>query len=225
MDALNNGLVIGISGASGVIYGLELLRVLQNLSIDRHLIITAAGKLNFQLETDYTASEAEKLATVVYDDANLTAPVASGSFLAGGMVVIPCSIKTLSAIANSYSAGLLGTGRGCHPERTAPAGSGGAGNAFTSGPSGTYAAGRRHGRHYPAADAGLLSSASDDSRSYQSDPGEGPRLFPYTSPVIPSLGRTLKGEGQEERKYYFPATITRSLMIANHNSSCQEVPF
>ncbi len=107
MDALNNGLVIGISGASGVIYGLELLRVLQNLSIDRHLIITAAGKLNFQLETDYTASEAEKLATVVYDDANLTAPVASGSFLAGGMVVIPCSIKTLSAIANSYSAGLL----------------------------------------------------------------------------------------------------------------------
>jgi 4-hydroxy-3-polyprenylbenzoate decarboxylase len=107
MDALNNGLVIGISGASGVIYGLELLRVLQNLSIDRHLIITAAGKLNFQVETDYTASEAEKLATVVYDDANLTAPVASGSFLSGGMVVIPCSIKTLSAIANSYSAGLL----------------------------------------------------------------------------------------------------------------------
>lgn len=103
----NNGLIIGISGASGVIYGFELLRVLQNLSIHRHLIITAAGKLNFQLETDYSVPEVEKTASVVYDDANLTAPIASGSFLSAGMVVIPCSIKTLSAISNSYSASLL----------------------------------------------------------------------------------------------------------------------
>ena len=107
MHTLNKGLIVGISGASGVIYGLEMLRVLQTLQIDRHLIITAAGRLNFQLETDYAAQEAEKLASVVYDDASLTAPIASGSFLAGGMVVIPCSIKTLSAIANSYSASLL----------------------------------------------------------------------------------------------------------------------
>jgi 4-hydroxy-3-polyprenylbenzoate decarboxylase len=107
MHTPNNGLIVGISGASGVIYGLEMLRVLQNLQIDRHLIITAAGRLNFQLETEYSAQDAEKLASVVYDDASLTAPIASGSFLSGGMVVIPCSIKTLSAIANSYSASLL----------------------------------------------------------------------------------------------------------------------
>lgn len=107
MHDSSQGLVVGISGASGVIYGLEMLRVLQNLQIDRHLIITPAGKLNFQLETDYAVQDAENLASQVYDDANLTAPVASGSFLTRGMVVIPCSIKTLSAIANSYSASLL----------------------------------------------------------------------------------------------------------------------
>jgi flavin prenyltransferase len=107
MNNFDNGLIVGISGASGVIYGLEMLRVLHDLQIDRHLIITAAGRLNFQLETDYSPQEVEKLASVVYDDAILTAPIASGSFLTGGMVVIPCSIKTLSAIANSYSASLL----------------------------------------------------------------------------------------------------------------------
>jgi flavin prenyltransferase len=107
MHDSSNGIIVGISGASGVIYGLEMLRVLQNLNIASHLVITPAGRLNFQLETDVSAREAENLATFVHDDANLTAPVASGSFLSRGMVVIPCSIKTLSAIANSYSASLL----------------------------------------------------------------------------------------------------------------------
>jgi 4-hydroxy-3-polyprenylbenzoate decarboxylase len=107
MTHIYNRLVVGISGASGVIYGLEMLRVLQDLQIERHLIITAAGKLNFQLETDFSAQDAEDLASVVYEDTSLTAPIASGSFLSGGMVVVPCSIKTLSAIANSYSASLL----------------------------------------------------------------------------------------------------------------------
>jgi flavin prenyltransferase len=107
MNDPSRGIIVGISGASGVIYGLEMLRVLKNLDIDSHLVITQAGRLNFQLETDFSAQDAEKLAGFVYDDANLTAAIASGSFLTGGMVVIPCSIKTLSAIANSYSASLL----------------------------------------------------------------------------------------------------------------------
>jgi flavin prenyltransferase len=107
MHDFSRGLIVGISGASGVIYGLEMLRVLQNLDIPRHLVITPAGRLNFQLETDFSALDAEALATAVYDNASLTAPIASGSFLTGGMVVIPCSIKTLSAIANSYSGSLL----------------------------------------------------------------------------------------------------------------------
>ena len=107
MHAPSQGIVVGISGASGVIYGLEMLRVLEKLRIDRHLVITLAGRLNFQLETDYSTQDVEKLASFVYEDSNLTAAIASGSFLTGGMVVIPCSIKTLSAIANSYSASLL----------------------------------------------------------------------------------------------------------------------
>ncbi|MBM4289158.1 MAG: UbiX family flavin prenyltransferase [Deltaproteobacteria bacterium] len=100
-------IIVGITGASGVIYGLELLRVLKTLHLDTHLVITPAGRLNFQVETDFSPEEAEKLATWVHDNDDLTAPIASGSCLTGGMVVIPCSIKTLSAIANSYSASLL----------------------------------------------------------------------------------------------------------------------
>lgn len=107
MDDFSRGLIVGISGASGVIYGLEMLRVLQRLAIPSHLVITPAGRVNFSLETDFTAREAENLASFVHADSDLTAPIASGSFLTAGMVVIPCSIKTLSAIANSYSASLL----------------------------------------------------------------------------------------------------------------------
>jgi 4-hydroxy-3-polyprenylbenzoate decarboxylase len=107
MHDSSQGIIVGISGASGVIYGLEMLRVLQNLNIASHLVMTPAGRLNVQLETDVSARDVENLAGFVYDDADLTAPIASGSFLTRGMMVIPCSIKTLSAIANSYSANLL----------------------------------------------------------------------------------------------------------------------
>lgn len=101
------GLIVGIAGASGVIYGLEMLRVLRQLGIQRHLVMTAAARLNFRLETDVTPGQVEELADWVHDDDNLSAPLASGSCRTGGMVVIPCSIKTLSAIAHSYSANLL----------------------------------------------------------------------------------------------------------------------
>ncbi len=100
-------IIVGITGASGVIYGLEMLRVLQQLGIRRHLVMTAAAKVNFQVETTYRAEEVAALADVVHDDENLTAPIASGSYRTRGMVVIPCSIKTLSAIAHSYGASLL----------------------------------------------------------------------------------------------------------------------
>ncbi len=100
-------LIVGISGASGVIYGLEMLRVLQQLGIQRHLVMTAAAKVNFQIETEVTPAQVEALADFVHADESLTAPIASGSFRTGGMVVIPCSIKTLAAIAHSHSANLL----------------------------------------------------------------------------------------------------------------------
>ena len=100
-------LIVGISGASGVVYGLEMLRVLGQLGIGRHLVMTPAARVNFQIETDVTPAQVEALADQVYEDDNLTAPIASGSFRTTGMVVIPCSIKTLSAIAHSHSTNLL----------------------------------------------------------------------------------------------------------------------
>lgn len=100
-------LIVGISGASGVIYGLEMLRILQQLGVRRHLVMTPAAKVNFQVETEYVPAQVAELADWVHDDESLTAPIASGSYRTAGMVVIPCSIKTLSAIAHSHSANLL----------------------------------------------------------------------------------------------------------------------
>jgi 4-hydroxy-3-polyprenylbenzoate decarboxylase len=100
-------LVVGISGASGVIYGLEILRVLKDLGYESHVVLTERARENFLLETDHSSEEVEEAAGRIYDDADLAAPISSGSFLTRGMVVIPCSIKSLSGIANSYNANLL----------------------------------------------------------------------------------------------------------------------
>jgi 4-hydroxy-3-polyprenylbenzoate decarboxylase len=101
-------LIVGISGASGAIYGIRLLEVLQQLpEIDTHLIISKAAKRTIVLETDYKVDQVEKLAAEVFPDHDIAASVSSGSYKTSGMVVIPCSIKTLSGIANSYADNLL----------------------------------------------------------------------------------------------------------------------
>jgi 4-hydroxy-3-polyprenylbenzoate decarboxylase len=100
-------LVIGISGASGVIYGVELLKVLRDLDHPRHLIISDSGARNLDIETDYSLAEVKALADVVYEVRDVGAAVASGSFRTKGMIVAPCTIKTLSAIANSFNYNLL----------------------------------------------------------------------------------------------------------------------
>ncbi len=101
-------IVIGISGASGVIYGVRMLQLLQPYSdVETHLIISAAGKRNIEIETDYKVDDVLAMADVVYDEYQMDAALASGSFLTEGMVVLPCSIKTLSGIANSYTSNLL----------------------------------------------------------------------------------------------------------------------
>lgn len=107
MSEPSKRLIVGMTGASGVIYGIELLRVLRDLDCETHLIVTAAARRNIDIETDVPLSEIERLATRVHRDDDLAAPPASGSFLTGGMVVIPCTIKSLSAIAHSYTASLL----------------------------------------------------------------------------------------------------------------------
>lgn len=106
-DAVPRRIVIGISGASGVIYGVRMLQRLRGKGVEVHLILSEAGKKNIQIETDYTAAEVEALADRVYDNADAGAALASGSFLTEGMVVIPCTVKTLSGIATSYNDNLM----------------------------------------------------------------------------------------------------------------------
>jgi 4-hydroxy-3-polyprenylbenzoate decarboxylase len=99
-------LVVGISGASGVIYGIRMLEVLRG-KIETHLVMTEQAKQTLSLETDLTVGAVESLASFVHSDNDLSSPLASGSFITQGMIIVPCSIKTLSAVANSYGQALI----------------------------------------------------------------------------------------------------------------------
>ena len=101
-------LVIGITGASGVILGIRLLRVAREARLaETHLVLSAAAKATIAQETDWKVNDVESLADEAYDVRDVGATIASGSFLTAGMVIVPCSVKTLSAVANSYSADLV----------------------------------------------------------------------------------------------------------------------
>jgi 4-hydroxy-3-polyprenylbenzoate decarboxylase len=101
-------LAVGITGASGSIYGIRLLEVLRTTTdVELHLVISAAGKRTLVEETDYTVAEVEALAHHHYDVKDIGATLASGSFRTAGMVIAPCSIKTAGAIAACYSDGLI----------------------------------------------------------------------------------------------------------------------
>lgn len=101
-------LIVGLSGSSGLPYGIRLLEVLRKLgSHEVHLILTEAAKLNISVETDWSVKDVEALADVVHNVMNISASIASGSFRTEGMIVAPCSIRTLSAITNSFADNLL----------------------------------------------------------------------------------------------------------------------
>ena len=100
-------MIVGITGASGVIYGVRTLEVLSQLGIETHLIITQAGLKNLEIETRTPLEHLKSMASYVHEIEDLGASLASGSFRVEGMVVAPCSIKSLSAIAHSYSHNLL----------------------------------------------------------------------------------------------------------------------
>lgn len=100
-------LIIGISGSSGIIYGLRLLQVLRNLPIETHLVVSKAGQLTRAYETDMSAAELKALADVYHPCTDITASIASGSFKTLGMIVAPCSMKSLSEIAHGTSSNLL----------------------------------------------------------------------------------------------------------------------
>lgn len=101
-------LVVGMSGATGAIYGIRLLEVLRDVpGVETHLVISNPARVTIAHETRYSLQEVEALADVVYRIGDIGAAISSGSFRTLGMVVIPCSMKTLSAIATSYSDNLL----------------------------------------------------------------------------------------------------------------------
>ncbi|HID8740646.1 TPA: UbiX family flavin prenyltransferase [Enterobacter mori] len=97
-------LIIGISGASGAIYGVRLLQVLRDVAdVETHLVMSQAARQTLSLETDLSLRDVQALADVVHDARDIAASISSGSFKTAGMVILPCSIKTLSGIVNSYT--------------------------------------------------------------------------------------------------------------------------
>ena len=101
-------LIIGISGASGAIYGVRMLQVLRDVpEIETHLILSQAARQTLALETDFSVRDVQALADVVHDARDIAASISSGSFKTAGMVILPCSMKTLSGIVHSYTDGLL----------------------------------------------------------------------------------------------------------------------
>ena len=100
--------VVGISGASGSIYGIRLLEALRkDPSVETHLVMSSSAKRTLVEETDYSVKDVETLAHVVYDDRDIGASLASGSFRTAGMIVAPCSIKTLAALASCHADTLI----------------------------------------------------------------------------------------------------------------------
>lgn len=101
-------LVVGLSGASGVIYGIRLLEALKTIpQVETHLVVSRAAKLTIVAETSYAVGDVKRLAHVTYDNHDLGAAIASGSFKTSGMAILPCSIKTASALAYCHADTLI----------------------------------------------------------------------------------------------------------------------
>jgi 4-hydroxy-3-polyprenylbenzoate decarboxylase len=101
-------LIIGISGATGAIYGVRMLEILSKIeNIETHLVLSKAGKMTIQVETPYAVKDVEAMAGVVHDINNVGASISSGSFRTEGMVIAPCSMKSMGAIAHSLGGDLL----------------------------------------------------------------------------------------------------------------------
>ncbi|AOT43935.1 UbiX family flavin prenyltransferase [Enterobacter ludwigii] len=97
-------LIVGLSGASGAIYGVRLLQVLRDVAeVETHLVMSQAARQTLSLETDLSLRDVQALADVVHDARDIAASISSGSYKTAGMVILPCSIKTLSGIVNSYT--------------------------------------------------------------------------------------------------------------------------
>jgi len=101
------GIILAITGASGAIYGIRILQELKKKGIESHLLISKWGKVTIETETEYTVEEVVKIADYYYNENNLAASISSGSFKCDGMVIAPCSMKTLAGIASGYTEDLI----------------------------------------------------------------------------------------------------------------------
>ena len=106
-DETHKKIVMAITGASGAALGIHTLKLLQSLKIETHLIISQAGEETIHQETDFSMEKVRQMASFSYNVQDIGARVASGSFGLDGMLIIPCSIKTLSAVANCYADNLI----------------------------------------------------------------------------------------------------------------------
>ena len=105
-------LIIGITGSTGVIYGIRMLEVLKKLNIETHLVMSEWGEKCISMETEYTPEYVKSLASSDSDEKNMAASVSSGTHRINGMIVAPCSMKTLAAIANGYDDTLVARAAG-----------------------------------------------------------------------------------------------------------------
>jgi len=100
-------IVVGITGATGAIYGITLVRELTRAGVETHLVLSQWAKRTIEIETDYKNISIGQLAATTHDADDMTAPIASGSFRHGGMVIAPCSMKTLAALATGFADNLI----------------------------------------------------------------------------------------------------------------------
>ena len=105
-------LIIGITGSTGVIYGIRMLEVLKNTGVETHLIMSEWAEKCISMETKYSVEQVKSLATTISDEKNMAASISSGTHKTDGMIVIPCSMKSLSSIANGYDETLVARAAG-----------------------------------------------------------------------------------------------------------------
>ncbi|MEQ8664572.1 MAG: UbiX family flavin prenyltransferase [Rhodospirillales bacterium] len=104
---MSDPVVVGISGASGAVYGIEALRLLREIGVPTHLVVSELGAQTIGIETEMSLDDVRALADTHHSNKDLTSAIASGSFITRGMLIAPCSIKTLSGVANSFSMNLM----------------------------------------------------------------------------------------------------------------------
>ena len=160
-------LIVGISGASGTIYGVRLLEMLRKAEIETHLVMSKSAELTVAYETDLKARDVRALASVNYPVTDIGAAISSGSFPTMGMIIAPCSIRTMSEIACGITGSLLSRAADVVLKETTPPGAGGARDAAARRASAHHDHARRHRRRHRADRPGILQSPEIDRRHHQ----------------------------------------------------------